>query len=101
MDIIGEIINQEQEDYFRMENEEKKSTKEPVIYILNGQEYRVKNINLETICQDIASRKDEEARRFIRENQNANFLTLRKEYLKKWGQKAQTAKDKALALLDW
>lgn len=80
---------------------EKKSKKDPVIYILNGQEYKVKDITFEVLCQDVASRKDTKAKDFLIANKDKNFLSVRKEYLEKWGKKAQTAKDKALSLLDW
>ena len=78
-----------------------KKKKEPVVYILNGQEYKVKDITFEVLCQDVASRKDTKAKAFLIENKDKNFLSVRKEYLEKWGKKAQTPKDKALALLDW
>lgn len=80
---------------------EKKSKKAPVIYILNGQEYQVKDITFEVLCQDVASRKDTKAKDFLIANKDKNFLSVRKEYLENWGKKAQTAKDKALSLLDW
>ena len=80
---------------------EKKSKKEPVVYILNGQEYKVKDITFEVLCQDVASRKDKEAKAFLIENKDKNFLSVRKEYLAKWGKKAQTPKEKALEILNW
>jgi len=81
--------------------DEKKKKKEAVIYILNGKEYKVKDITFEVLCQDVASRKDEKARDFLKANKDKNFLSVRKEYLEKWGKKAQTAKEKALSILDW
>ena len=84
-----------------MADEKKKSKKAPVVYILNGQEYQVKAITFEVLCADVASRKDKEAKAFLIANKDKNFLSVRKEYLEKWGKKAQTDKEKALALLDW
>lgn len=74
---------------------------DPIKYILNGQEYQTRDITLELICEDIASRKDTKARDFIRKNKDLNFGKLKAQYLATYGQKAKTKKDTALELLNW
>ena len=78
-----------------------KKKKEPRLYILCGKEYPMREITFEVLCQDVAYRKDIEARDFIIKNQDGNYLTLRKEYLTKWGTKAPSKKEKAIGLLNW
>ncbi len=79
----------------------KTKKKEPTRYILNGNEYSAKDVTFELICQDVAFRKNDEARTFVLNNKDENFLTFRKEYLRDHAEKVKTKKELALKLLEW
>lgn len=78
-----------------------KKKKEPTFYILGGNQYTLKEITFETLCQDVVYRKDEAAKKFMIDNKDRNFLQVRKEYLSQWGNRAKSKKDKALELMNW
>ena len=79
----------------------KTKKKEPTRYILNGNEYSAKDVTFELICQDVAFRKNEEAKAFVLENKDENFLTFRKDFLRLHAEKVKTKKELALKMLEW
>ena len=79
----------------------KTKKKELTRYILNGNEYSAKDVTFELICQDVAFRKNEEARDFVMKNKDENFLTFRKQYLQLHAEKVKTTKELALKMLEW